>query len=337
MAIPTISGSMTLRTDNAASAIGIAHGVPGEPSHGRQLSAPSTALSRRAIQRNGSDASTFCTPSMMRVGSLRPAFAQDQAPLPSPEELNAADTSPSLAAARSFRIMRAPTIIKWIPAAAIRGKVGGISFFDPRHCISTSISSTARARSISTSGRSPACGSTAPARSRTTSSTAAATARRAIEVGGVRRRQLQGLTNPYDSLGVRLDVVKDIANAHQSTIFSPNVEFSTPLSRSFYVSASVSAPISSATASPIIISASRRPRRALERPARVQRRRRDEELEGRTARQLRRCPATCGTACRCSASASYSRLVGDFKRSPIVSQRGSASQWLGALGLAYTW
>ena len=33
----------------------------------------------------------------------------------------------------------------------------------------------------------------------------------------------------------------------------------------------------------------------------------------------------------------YSRLVGDFKRSPIVSQRGSASQWLGALGLAYTW
>jgi outer membrane scaffolding protein for murein synthesis (MipA/OmpV family) len=33
----------------------------------------------------------------------------------------------------------------------------------------------------------------------------------------------------------------------------------------------------------------------------------------------------------------YSRLVGDFKRSLIVSQRGSASQWLGALGLAYTW
>src|SRR5439155_19517653 len=33
----------------------------------------------------------------------------------------------------------------------------------------------------------------------------------------------------------------------------------------------------------------------------------------------------------------YSRLVGDFKRSPIVSQRGSASKWLGALGLAYTW
>jgi outer membrane scaffolding protein for murein synthesis (MipA/OmpV family) len=33
----------------------------------------------------------------------------------------------------------------------------------------------------------------------------------------------------------------------------------------------------------------------------------------------------------------YSHLVGDFRRSPIVSQRGSATQWLGALGLAYTW
>jgi outer membrane scaffolding protein for murein synthesis (MipA/OmpV family) len=32
----------------------------------------------------------------------------------------------------------------------------------------------------------------------------------------------------------------------------------------------------------------------------------------------------------------YSRLVGDFKRSPIVSLRGSASQWLLAAGLAYT-
>jgi len=33
---------------------------------------------------------------------------------------------------------------------------------------------------------------------------------------------------------------------------------------------------------------------------------------------------------------SYSRLVGDFKQTPIVSQRGSASQWMGAIGLAYT-
>jgi outer membrane scaffolding protein for murein synthesis (MipA/OmpV family) len=33
----------------------------------------------------------------------------------------------------------------------------------------------------------------------------------------------------------------------------------------------------------------------------------------------------------------YTRLVGDFRRSPIVSERGSPNQWLGAVGLAYTW
>jgi outer membrane scaffolding protein for murein synthesis (MipA/OmpV family) len=33
----------------------------------------------------------------------------------------------------------------------------------------------------------------------------------------------------------------------------------------------------------------------------------------------------------------YSHLEGDFKRSPIVAQRGSATQWTGSLGLAYTW
>jgi outer membrane scaffolding protein for murein synthesis (MipA/OmpV family) len=33
----------------------------------------------------------------------------------------------------------------------------------------------------------------------------------------------------------------------------------------------------------------------------------------------------------------YSRLMNDFKRSPIVSERGNANQWLGAVGLAYTW
>ena len=36
------------------------------------------------------------------------------------------------------------------------------------------------------------------------------------------------------------------------------------------------------------------------------------------------------------ATGSYSHLRGDFKRSPIVDDRGSASQWFAAAGLAYT-
>ena len=50
-----------------------------------------------------------------------------------------------------------------------------------------------------------------------------------------------GLTNPYDRLGFRLDVLHDVGSAHQSTIFSPTVEFSTPLSRRTYASANIGA------------------------------------------------------------------------------------------------
>ena len=32
----------------------------------------------------------------------------------------------------------------------------------------------------------------------------------------------------------------------------------------------------------------------------------------------------------------YTKLSGDFADSPIVDQRGSSSQWFGALGVAYT-
>ena len=36
-------------------------------------------------------------------------------------------------------------------------------------------------------------------------------------------------------------------------------------------------------------------------------------------------------------AATWSHLSGDFKDSPIVDLRGSSSQWLTAIGLAYTW
>ena len=64
----------------------------------------------------------------------------------------------------------------------------------------------------------------------------------------------------------------------------------------------------------------------------VQRRRRHEELEGGSAvnqsmtGDLLHGLGMFGTV-------NYSRLVGDFKRSPIVSERGSANQWLLAAGL----
>jgi outer membrane scaffolding protein for murein synthesis (MipA/OmpV family) len=117
-------------------------------------------------------------------------------------------------------------------------------------------------------------------------------------------------------------------------VVSPNVEFSTPLSQTFYVGASLGADFVSNRFADYYFSIS---------PA-------DAVVSGLPAfnadggmkswkvgllanyslsGDLRRGLSIFGTG-------GYSRLVGDFKRSPIVSDRGSASQWLGALGLAYS-
>ena len=63
----------------------------------------------------------------------------------------------------------------------------------------------------------------------------------AFEVGGFAGVSFHGLTNPYDTLAVRLDAVKDMGSAHESTVITPNLEFSTPLSPTFFIGASLSA------------------------------------------------------------------------------------------------
>jgi outer membrane scaffolding protein for murein synthesis (MipA/OmpV family) len=158
----------------------------------------------------------------------------------------------------------------------------------------------------------------------------------AIEVGGFAGISYHGLTNPYDTLSVHLDVVHDVANAHKSTTFSPAVDFSTPLSHSTYVSASVNAEFvgnkyadyyysitptdSLATGGVLPVFNAGGGMKDWKASLLL-----NQSLTGDLTHGL----SVFGTG-------SYSRLLGDFKRSPIVSQRGSASQWLGAVGLAYT-
>ena len=157
----------------------------------------------------------------------------------------------------------------------------------------------------------------------------------AIEVGGFAGVSAHGLTNPYDTLALRFDVLHDVAGAHKSTTFSPNIDFSTPLSLRTYASLNLGAEFVSNKYADYYYSIT---------PA------------GSLASGLPVFNAGGGmkdwkVALLLNQSITgnllhgisifgfgqYSRLVGDFKRSPIVSQRGSASQWLGAAGLAYTW
>ncbi len=263
-----------------------------------------------------------------------PAFAQDPAPLPSPEEISAANSFTIAGGGGIIPDYEGSDDYKWIPAAAIRGRVGNISISTRGLYLYVDV--------VSGSGKVDLdVGPIAGVRLNRTGKikddivNLLPDRKMAVEVGGFAGVSFKGLTNPYDNLGVRLDVVKDVASAHQSTIVSPNVEFSTPLSRSFFVVASVSADFVSNRFADYYFSVS---------PA-------EAVLSGLPAFNadggMKNWEA--GLLANYSLSGdllhglsifgmgNYSRLGGDFKRSPIVSQRGSAGQWLAALGLAYTW
>lgn len=157
----------------------------------------------------------------------------------------------------------------------------------------------------------------------------------AFEVGGFGGVSIKGITNPYDSLSFRLDAVKDVGNAHESWVFSPSVNFGTPLSLQTFVGASVSADFTSdkyaryyfgidaedALASGLPVTDPDGGMKSWQVSLLA-----TQSLSG----DLRKDWALFGTG-------SFKRLVGDFKDSPIVSDRGSATNWFGAVGLGYSW
>lgn len=158
----------------------------------------------------------------------------------------------------------------------------------------------------------------------------------AIEVGGFAGISLHNLTNPYDSLSFGVDIVHDVGGAHKSTVVSPNVSFSTPLSRKTYASASASLDFVSNKFADYYYSVS--PAESALTLGALPAFDADGGLKdwkvGLLLNQSITGDLTGGLSI--FGLANYSRLVGGFKRTPIVSDRGSASQWLLAAGLAYT-
>lgn len=157
----------------------------------------------------------------------------------------------------------------------------------------------------------------------------------AIEVGGFAGVSWKGLTNPYDSLSVRVDVVTDVSGAHKSTVISPTIDFGTPLSRTFYIGASAGLDWAGGGYAEYYYSITPAEGLVAGLPAFDA----DGGLKdwrlGLIANQSITGDLTGGLSV--FGAAGYTRLVGDFADSPVVDDRGSASQWFGALGLAYTW
>ena len=262
-----------------------------------------------------------------------PALAQDQKPLPSPEEVNSADGFTIAGGAAFIPDYEGSDDYRLIPAGAIRGKTGNISFSTRGTYLYVDV--------ISGSGKvdldvGPIVGVRMNRTRKIKDDFVDLLPERntAIEVGGFAGVSFKGLTNPYDSLGLRLDVVKDVGNAHESTLVSPAIEFSTPLSQSFFVGASLGADFVSNRFADYYFSVS--PAEAVvsgldafDADGGMKNWKLGLLANYSLSGDLRRGLSIFGTG-------GYSRLVGDFKRSPIVSDRGSASQWLGALGLAYS-
>jgi outer membrane scaffolding protein for murein synthesis (MipA/OmpV family) len=263
-----------------------------------------------------------------------PALAQDPTSPPLPDPNDQSDTLtigvggailPDYEGSNDYRI---------IPAAAVRGRVGGIAFFSRATYLYADLIPRGAGKLEFDAGPIVGVRFNRTGKIKDDIVDLLPSRHKAIEIGGFAGATLHGLTNPYDALSARLDVVKDIGNGHGSTVITPSIDFGTPLSRRTYVSASLSADWVGGGYADYYYSIS--PSDTLASGLRTY----DADggfkgwKVGLLANQSITGDLTHGLSL--FGTASYGRLAGDFKRSPIVADRGSASQWLGAIGLAYT-
>jgi outer membrane scaffolding protein for murein synthesis (MipA/OmpV family) len=157
----------------------------------------------------------------------------------------------------------------------------------------------------------------------------------AIELGASAGIAKNGVLHQYDSLGVRLQYQKDVSDTHDSSILSPSIEYATPLSTRTYAQLSFSAERVGDGYARTYFSVTPAGALASGLPA--------YNADGgwkswRT--NLFLAQTLTGDLRRPRLSAfsilSYGQMLGDFKRSPIVSVAGDKDQFFALLGLSYT-
>lgn len=144
-------------------------------------------------------------------------------------------------------------------------------------------------------------------------------------------------TSPYDSLSFRISVVQDVSGTHKSFMISPVIEYGTPLSKTSYLGLSASLDyvgkgfggyyynIDSAGALASGLAAYGEAG--------------DKAGFSRLNTAVFAAKSLSGNLRKgwaIFAVGSHGQLLGRYKRSPIVRDAGSAAQWLGGLGIAYT-
>lgn len=160
--------------------------------------------------------------------------------------------------------------------------------------------------------------------------------RAAVEVGGYVGIGKTGvITSDFDTLAVRVSYVRDVAGIHESYVITPSIEYGTPISGRAYVGVAASASIagdryaqayfavdpagSLASGLPVFAN----PRGGLKSYSGL--------LLGNYALS-----GDLREGLQLFTILSYSRLQGDFARSPVTSVAGSPDQFYAALGIGYT-
>ncbi|WP_159981281.1 MULTISPECIES: MipA/OmpV family protein [unclassified Novosphingobium] len=159
----------------------------------------------------------------------------------------------------------------------------------------------------------------------------------AVELGGSIGVQRTGvITSAYDTFSASLSYQYDVAKAHSSYVLSPEIDYDTPLSEHAFVSFSGSADYvgkgfgnyyygiddagSLASGLPVYTGADKAGWKDWNVSMMVL-----HSLTGNLTHGL-----------GIFATGGYQRLLGAYRRSPIVADVGSANQWSGAVGIAYT-
>jgi len=275
--------------------------------------------------------------SLVAIGAFvaaTPAMAQStDASLPDPNDRS--DTFTIAGGAAYIPDYEGSDDYRIIPAAAARGRVSGISFFTRATYLYVDFVPRGDGNLELDAGPIAGVRLNRTGKIKDDFVDALPELNKAFEVGGFVGFTYHGLTNPYDALSFRVDVVKDVGNAHESTLVTPTLDFGTPLSRYSYVGASLSAEWAGGGYADYYYSIT--PADALASGLPVY----DADggfkswRLGLLVNQSVTGDLTGGLSI--FGTGGYSHLSGDFKDSPIVDLRGSAGQWLAAVGLAYTW
>lgn len=268
-----------------------------------------------------------------------PAVGQsrtDASSLPSPEEISSRDTLTVGVGGAILPDYEGSDDYHIVPAAAVRGRYHGISFDTSGTYLYVNLVPMTGKVTLEAG---PVAGARLETRKHIDDAAVKLLPRLhdAIEIGAYAGIGFHGLTNPYDTLSLRVDAAHDIANAHQSTVVGTTLSFSTPLSRRTYVSASAGAEFVSNKFADYYYSVT--PEESLATGGVIPAFDADGGMKNWKSSLLIDQSITGDLLGGLSVFGlgQYSRLVGDFSRSPLVSERGSPNQWLGAVGLAYTW